>query len=300
MRISTPQLYNNGIGAMLDNQRALTRTQLQLATGRKLVSPSDDPVVSGRLLDLEQVHAQVTRYQKNADQARSQLELEETTLGNVSDLLQRVRELAVGALNGTMGADQRRNIAAEVRQRLADMVALANTRDANGAYLFSGFYEGATEPFTDAGGGTFTYNGDQGARVLQIGANRVIAAADHGDEAFMSIATTSGNQNMFEIVYNLATDLEANTPSSTSLSELDDALNATLSLRARTGARLNAADDQKVLNDAVIGQIEQVKSDSGDLDYAEATSRFNRELLALQASQQTFTRLAGLSLFNFL
>lgn len=301
MRISTGQMYDQAISAINANQVAVSRTQIQLATGRRIVAPSDDPAGSQQLLDLSEILAEVKKYQDNAEAAKTQLNLEDGVLANAGTALQRVRELLVQGLNDTMDADKRAANALEIRQQISTLLALANTKDSNGTYLFAGYYKGTAEAFVDNGAGVYTYNGDQGERLLQIGRDRTVAIGDHGDRVFNDIPVSAGGvQDMFTMLHGIATDLEADAPNLASLNDLDAALESVLQTRASVGARLNAIDGQMTVNDALTGQVEVTQSNVGDLDYAEAVSRLNQQLLALQAAQQSFVKIEGLSLFNFL
>jgi flagellar hook-associated protein 3 FlgL len=288
------------VATILDNQAAVAKTQLQLSTGRRIVQPSDDPTGSMQAMGLKQLLAEAEQYGKNADAARARLEMEETALAQAGDILQRVRELAVRGLNGTLGAAERNGIAIEVRQRLSDLLAVANTRDANGEFLFSGFYKGTAEAFVDNGGGSFAYNGDQGQRQLQISRSRQVAVGDHGADVFLNIPASGGTQSVFVTLDALASDLEANSPTQASLNDIDSALENILGVRASVGARLNAVESQQAAYESLKLTVEEQLSDVQDLDYAEAVSRLNRQMLALQAAQQTYTNVQGLSLFDFL
>jgi len=162
-------------------------------------------------------------------------------------------------------------------------------------------FKTGTIPFTDDGAGNFTYQGDQGQRNLQIGAERQVAIGDSGDDVFMQVDDGAGGVNsMFSALYDFVTDLEANTPSATTLTRLDSALESVLDTRASVGARLNTIDNQKSANDSFSLLLQENRSSLEDLDYAEAVSRFEQQLLALQASQQSFVKVQGLSLFNYL
>ena len=300
MRISTSQMYYQGVTAMLDKQAELARTQQQLATGQRILAPSDDPAAATQSMQLEQIIETTRQYQRNADFAESRLSLEETVLVEVGNILQRVRELAVRANNDTLGAGDRTAIAAEVRAVQQDLVQLANTQDANGEYIFAGF-QTATVPFNDDGAGNFSYNGDQGQRALQIGDNRQVTIGDAGDQVFMRVDDGAGGfSSMFDVLYEFATDLEANAPDTSTLTRLDSALDNVLTVRASIGARMNSIENQRGANDAFSLLMEENRSRLRDLDYAEAVSRFEQQMLALQASQQSFIKIEGLSLFNYL
>lgn len=300
MRISTDRIYQQGVSAMQDIQSALAKTQQQLSTGKKFITPSDDPSAATRALELDQMIETTSQYQRNADFADMRLNLEETVLIGVGDLLQRVRELSVRANNDTLSAGDRLAIAAEVRTNLEGLMQLANSQDANGEYLFSG-YKTSTEPFSHDGAGNFSYAGDQGQRSLQTGPSRRVPVGDSGANVFMKVDNGAGGVgSMFSAVYDFVIDLEADNPSVTTLTRLDSALDEILTIRSSIGARLNAIEDQWNMNDSFILTLEQNRSSLMDLDYTEAISRFEQQMLALQASQQSFVKIKGLSLFNYL
>lgn len=404
MRISTNQMQLSAVNAMLDRQSELSHTQLQVATGKRVVKPSDDPVASASILSLQQSRAQTERYQLNADAARARLSIEEGVLTGVTDQIHRVRELAVYANNTHITNSDRESLAQELRQILDEVLGLANTTDNNNQYLFSG-NQGATQPFSQTSG-TFQYAGDGGQRLLQVGPSRRVADSDPGSEVFMNIkngngtfrtqegvhngsgvidagsvvdntaytghdytitfadndadgiadefsvvddvsgatvlgpatytegasitfdgiqleisgapadgdtftVTPSSEQDLFTTINNLIQTLETPVVDDNSQARLNNAINRTLvdldqsldhilNVRSDVGARLNAIDDQVNNNENFLLQVDESISVLNDLDYAEAISRLNLQLTGLQASQQAFTRVQGLSLFNYL
>ena len=300
MRISTIQLFQQRIDALQAQQQRLSRTEMQLATGKRLVTPADDPAASLRNLQLEDRRTMNVQFMENLDRAQGRLELEEGALASGVDLLQRVRELAVGALNGTNSASDLQSIGAEVRSLLDGLVGIANTRNANGEYLFGG-YQAASVPFADNGSGNVSYSGDRGNLHLQVSPTRQLAVADNGADTFMVVpASSGGTVSVFDVVNDFATALASGSPQSATLTDLDTAMDVLLGVRADVGSRLRAVDEQRNVNDSFNLVIEREQSDIMDLDYAEAISRFNRELLAFQASEQVIAKVQGLSLFNYL
>lgn len=401
MRISTNQLQQQGINSMLEQQGKLSKTQLQVSTGRRILTPADDPAAASQVLGLTQQKEVVGQYQSNADAASARLSLEEGVLAGVGDLLQRVRELAVQANNASLSNGDRASIAQEVRQRLDELLALANTKDGNNEYLFAG-YQGLTQAFAANATGGFNYNGDEGQRYLQIGPNRQVAVGDSGTSVFRAIRNGNGifttqenlantgtgiidpgtvngtfvpdtytlafiqvlptdpvtytvtgaasglvasgtyvsgnsisfngvqtgvagtpangdsfsvrpsaNQDIFTTVQNFARGLETaiSTPAGQAhfnnvmgrtLTDLDRSLDHIIDTRTKVGSRLSAIDAQKDLNDSFELQLQETLSNLQDLDYAEAVSRLNLQITGLQAAQQSFVKIQGLSLFNFL
>lgn len=299
MRISTSQIFRQSVDAMLEKQRELSKTELQVASGKRILNPSDDPSASVRILDLQEAQQRLVQYQRNADVAVAKLDQEETALQSMEDLLQRVRELAVQGNNDPVGSEGRGAIATEIRQHIESFLQLANSRDANGEYIFAGF-QSQTRPFDHDGTGNFSYSGDDGQRMVKIGDSREVAIGDPGSIFNEFAAAGGGTTNVGEVLYTVATNYEAGNADPNVLSDIDTALTGLLSTRAKVGARMNAIDDQKNANDAFELAVTKVRSSLEDLDYAEAISRFNQELTALQASQQSFIKIQGLSLFNYL
>ena len=180
MRISTSQMQQQGVFSLLEQQAKLSKLQNQLATGKRMITPADDPAASARALDLEKSIGTLARYSENADRAEHRLQLEEAILDEVSTNLTRLRDLTLQANNATQDAAGRKMIGAEVDQILAHLVELANSSDGNGEHLFGGTRT-KTEPFI-ASGGQVTYHGDQGQRMNQVGPSRHIASTHSGQE----------------------------------------------------------------------------------------------------------------------
>lgn len=297
MRISTSQFQFESVARMLEQQAKLSVTQQQIATGRKILSPSDDPAGSARILDLNQVIAVNEQYQRNSDAAQSRLDAEESAVQGMQNLYQRARELAVQGLSDSTGDDNRKQIAIEMRQLLDEMTSLAGRKDANGEYIFSGF-QGNQNPVGDNGSGTYTYLGDQGVRQIQIGPSRKISAGDNGFDVFFNIQNSS--ENAFSVLYNFAQSLSNGTQDASSLNDFDAVMNNFSNISAKIGARLNSIESQKGVNDNLVIQSESLLSSIEDLDLAEAVTKLNLQQVGLEAAQQSYIRVQGLSLFNYL
>jgi flagellar hook-associated protein 3 FlgL len=299
-RISTYLFHQRATASMLDNQSRLSRTQLQLATGKRILPPSDDPAGATKTLDLQRYLETNKQFLSNMGFARSRLETQETALASVTDLLQRANELAIQGNNATASASDRAAIAAEVDQLLEQMLALANTRDSNGEYLFGGLRRESAAFVRDTVTGDVGYNGDDQQRQIQVSEVRRVADADTGQDIFMDVAG-AGGASAFDILAKFAADLRTPGASlSDSIGNIQLAMQQVLDVRARGGARLNALDDLGNINEDLAVTLESQLSEIRDLDYAEAVSRMNRQLLAFQASQQSYAKLSQLSLFNYL
>lgn len=192
MRISTNQFYQTGLNNILDQQLNLSITQDKISSGLKVTKPSDDPVAAITIINLEQEIALTERYNKNIDIATANLTTEETVMQQLTDIMQRIRELILSAGNATYGNVERGSLAEEMDGILDQVVGLANFKNTSGDYLFAGHKNNLT-PFTQDAAGNYTYNGDQGVRNIQVSTSTQIAANDSGYSVFQNILNGNGD-----------------------------------------------------------------------------------------------------------
>ncbi len=198
MRVSTSMMFDAGASSINRQTADLMHLQQQVSTGRRVVTPSDDPVAAARALEVQQARDTNSQFTTNQSNAKSSLNLEESQLSNAVDLLARVKELAVQAGNSPLSANDRKAIANELRTRYDELAGIANTSDGTGQYLFSG-YMGTTKPFAGSVdaivSGTasdITYQGDDGQRMLQVSAGRFLPISDAGSDVFMRARNGNG------------------------------------------------------------------------------------------------------------
>lgn len=182
MRVSTSGMFTHGLQLMQRLQSALDHTQRQISSGRRILTPSDDPVAASRALEIRESLSRLEQFDRNANIAQNRLSQEESALSSVNNVLQRVRELALQANNASQSNESRQMIAVEMREQLDNLVQLANQKDGNGKFLFAGNLDD-TEPVARMGA-NFTYNGDHGQRYIQVGEGRQVADGDSGAAVF--------------------------------------------------------------------------------------------------------------------
>lgn len=190
MRISSQTIYNNGVSQLNTLQSQLHRTQLQLSTGRRVLTPADDPVASARALEISQSQELNTQFVTNRSNARSSLSLVDQSLQNTDDLLQDVKRLIINAGNPALSPQDRQSLATELEGRMDDLLGQANATDGTGGYLFSG-YKLATQPFAKTAAGA-SYLGDQGARELQVASSRKLPISVSGSAVYEEVLTGNG------------------------------------------------------------------------------------------------------------
>jgi len=192
MRISTLQIYQRGVNAIDTQQSALSRTQQQIALGKRIGTPSDDPVGAAQSLTLSQAKDRIAQYGANIDAAKDALAQNDSVLGQVTDLLQSVRTLALNGGNGGLNDKDRASLATDATGRLQELLGLVNLQDGDGRFLFSGFSSN-TQPFVTGPAGAVTYNGDQGQRTLDVAPGRAVPIAYNGSAVFESVRTGNGS-----------------------------------------------------------------------------------------------------------
>lgn len=186
-------MYDRGIAAIENQSSSLLKINEQISAQRRILTPSDDPVAATQALGVSQTISINNQYMTNQKAAQNVLGLEDTTLKQVSDLLQHAHSLAVEAGNATYDNVNRGYLADQLRSDLQQLMSLANSTDGNGSYLFSG-YQGKTVPFSTTSGASapVQYNGDQGQRLLQVDSSRQIPISDSGYDVFMGIKNGNG------------------------------------------------------------------------------------------------------------
>lgn len=357
MRISTATLRETGLDNMMFRQTQINRSQEEIASGIKLIKPSDDPAAMASVLDFKASIDLNSRYQTNISAVQLRLNNEETALDSASNILFRVRELAVTGLNATYNSADREAIGREIHEMTQALLDVANTKNDKGEYLFAGS-RAETKPFDfdpESSRRTITYRGDKYERKIQVGPDILMNANHNGFSVFEDIVTvdpkvtteipdaatpvvdaaSSGTEtdstpddttttdatvisegsdtatppvrSIFNTLLALEDaftgslpEAEVNTIVGHALQDLDSGLNSISDARVEIGARLRTLDQQHDILAKFILDSRQNLSDVQDADYAEVISRFNLHQTALQASQQAYTKVQGLSLFNYL
>ncbi|QCZ94283.1 flagellar hook-associated protein FlgL [Salinimonas iocasae] len=188
MRISTNQLYDRNIRAIMDNQRGLSETQNELSTGKKLNKPSDDPVGASKVIRLTEELDKLKQYQRNNDFLVNALEQQEVVFESINNTATRARTLILQAGSGALNNSDREAIGIELGQIRDEMLGLMNTQDANGNYIFGG-HQSQQQPFVFNGGATdaISYQGDNGFNTVKLADGVDVQRSVSGQEAFENV-----------------------------------------------------------------------------------------------------------------
>ena len=190
IRVSTFNFYDSSNQSINGDQSALVNTQQELATGKQINSPADNPVGAGQAALLQSDLSQLGQYASNQKQASQLLGNSSATLTQMLNILQSVNTTLVQAGNGTLSAANRSALATQLQQQFSALVGLANTGDGQGGYLFGGSANGSP-PFVQ-NGTTVTYAGDNLAPAVQISATSSAQTKFPGGGVFMQVPTGNG------------------------------------------------------------------------------------------------------------
>lgn len=187
MRISTSTIFARGLAGMQSQTAELFRAQQQISSGKRILTPADDPVAAARVLDVGQSKAINTQFTTNQGAAQDNLRLLEGRLTGAADVLQYARERAVQAGNASLAPSDLKAIATDIRAQYDGLLGIANSQDSNGEYLFAG-YKSQVQPFEGNIAGV-SYAGDQGVRTIQVSSSRSMPITQPGSDIFENTRT---------------------------------------------------------------------------------------------------------------
>jgi len=191
MRVSSKSIQMQWLAVLAQQQSSVAQLQQQVGSGKRISKASDDPVGAAQATLFRQGINRIETYATNADTAERRLRLSESSLNQATDLLTRVRELAVQAGGvASASAEARQAIANEIRELTTSLVDIGNAQDGEGRYLYSG-NRVQSKAFEQLGS-FVAYGGDQGARSQRISDDRLIQENDSGSRIFLEIPSGNG------------------------------------------------------------------------------------------------------------
>jgi len=300
MRISTNTIYQAGISKIGSLQAEQSRLQQQISSGKRILTPSDDPLAASRALEVSHAQSVNAMYASNRSIANTNLTGLDISLGSITELLQTTQVTLVGAA-GTLSTEQKNTVAIQLTAQLETLIGLANTQDSAGNYMYAG-YQNRTKPFTATATGA-TYNGDSNQQLLQVEGQRQLVVNAPGDSVFQA-----GGNDVFSAFSDIITILNnpASTPAAvqagvaTAISSIKTATNTVAAVWSSVGTRLNELDALNDVGSSRDLQYTEALSDLQDLDYAQALSDLTQKQTILEAAQKSFVTITGLSLFDFI
>lgn len=398
MRISTSMIFQRGVNSLNSQQSSLLNLSEQIASGKKVSKPSDNPLAMSKAVSVIQSKMVNSQFDDARVSARNALSQEESVLNSVSTSVTAAKTLLIQASSDTLSDSDRASIASDLQGILNTLFGQANAADGNGKYMFGGYQDGSP-PFIKDGAGNVSYVGDEGVFSQKVDSDRLMPTTDNGMDIFMSVyasagfvgraddsntgtmtfeqplsvdpndpgyrgdvdiefsdvagatyysvnggapqpyvkgeaitangmsvvvkgdpnpgdklavrAGENGNSNLFKtlgdaisaLTTTVSSDADKARVKNTLLSasaELVGNLDKVLTVRASVGSKLNELDIVDSVGDNRALNYKATLSDLVDLELNGAISEYSIRNTGLQAAQQAFVKIQGLSLFNFL
>ncbi|MGY2574070.1 flagellar hook-associated protein FlgL [Vibrio sp. C8] len=294
MRISDTQFSQMMLQSLQTNNAGLGKVMQQMSTGERMTKLSDDPMASIKLLNLEREDSAISQYQINIANVKTILSSQEVYLDSVTDSLQNIRDRILWGANGTMTTDDRAGIITELNNLRDSITSAFNAQDEEGVHLFSG-----TATDTPSLDGNYNFLGNSDKRVVTVAKGVTMET----NITALDVLDLGGGNNILKSIDGLIAEFQAPTANfqtevSNTINDLDITANNVLSAITEMGGRHNNLDlmnsshtDNKLF-------VEKVNDELSALDYSEASVRLNSFMAALQATQASYVKIDGLSLFD--
>ena len=306
MKISTSFLFDRATERMSTIQNKLATTQAQLAVGKQILSPSDAPDQAAAIQRLKGEVQRQDSHMRTLQVAVQRYTAEETALSSSNDILIRMKELGLQAANDTLAADDRKAIGMEMKALRDQLLSLGNTRDDSGNYLFSGTRVN-TPAFAEDATGKVIYQGDQTQTRIPAGVERTVQFTRAGTDVFSRVVRDNPDQTKTSVGFFDALDQmiqgidNSQTPRiQQGVADITQMHNNLTLAQAQNGSDQSVVQAQLAVMDETTLRIKSTLSEIEDLDYAEAVTRMNKEMMSLEAAMGSFQKISSMTLFDYI
>ncbi|QLR49058.1 flagellar hook-associated protein FlgL [Citrobacter sp. RHBSTW-00986] len=307
MRVSTQQSYVSMAQSFNDLSSDLSHVVTQMATGKSILLPSDDPIAATRITQLNRQQSALDQYQTNIDSASAGMSQQESILDGVNNDLLAIRDDLLEAANGTNTAESLSSLGQDIQSMTEAMVSALNYQDEDGHYVFGGTVNDqppivAVDEDGDGVTDSYTYQGNDDHRQTTV-SNGVevdtnVAVSDFfGDSLDVLNTLTSLSKELQDPSVDPA-DPQVQSDIQNAIDTVDvasDALNASIATIGETQNTMSmlssAQTDITTSNDQLISQL-------SDLDYGPASITFTGLEMAMEATLKTYSKVSELNLFS--
>ncbi|WP_375248911.1 flagellin [Sphingomonas sp.] len=297
MQISSNLLFDRSASRMSALMATANQLQTQIATGKKINTPSDNVAVAQQLAEFDRKDADAAAYSTNLTLSASLLKQADSTLGAITTQLQSAAELVNQAATGTMSTANRQMIGAQLSSIVDALVGLGNTKDLRGQPLFGSTAN--VDAVIRNSDGSFTYNTANKLSEIPIGDGVSVQATETTSRIF-----TSSAGDTLQMLATLASTLQSGTATAddarAAIDSLQTASDQVSVVQASVGARAARVDLQQGLLENAQTDRTELRSSLEDVDVTQAYTELSKTMTILTATQTSFSKLSQLSLFNYL
>lgn len=290
MRITQNIIYDTYRNDMLRLQQSIYNLHKRVSSGKEINTLSDDPVKLPRILASKTVLSAYDQYKRNIEYGLSYLNIVETTLDDIKNVITRIKEIAVTQANATAEPMARKTASREVSQLFDELVRLGNARFEN-RYIFSG-YKTDTAAFSSTG----VYQGDNSEFSLRVDVDKTMKIGITGQSVFK----TGGD--LFAVVSNLITALNNDDTAAikSAIDGLDNAFNQVVSVTADLGGKVTRLQAIKDNIESFSTDVRILLSDMEDANIPEIITELKAKEVSLNALMASSAKVFQLSLFNYM
>ncbi|MDI6813085.1 MAG: flagellar hook-associated protein FlgL [Desulfitobacteriaceae bacterium] len=308
MRITNNMLSQNLLRNLEAAQGRMDDLQNQMSSGHRITKPSDDPVGIENALRLKSSISMVEQWKNNADEALAYMDSTDTILGDMTSMLQRVRELAIQGANDSLSAEDKKKVAMEVDQLTEQLRAMANSKIGS-KYVFAGTktdtppLDPLSEPIPSPPPAPTAWAGNDKNVTFEVGNNLKLPISVKGTELFqVTISGTTASVGMFQSLYDLSTALRADKAQdvANTVADIQAHIDNVLSLRADLGARVNRMTAIREQLDSTSVNLKQNLSDIQDADMAKTIVDFKNQENVFRAALSVGAQIIQPSLVDFM
>jgi len=277
----------------------LNRANMVVATQKRILRLSDDPVGLTQALNMKSGLANIEQLNRNITVGESWLTASESAQTAVQNLVIDVKALCVQMVSATTGSKERNSAAQTVQNLLEEIASLANT-EVNGRYIFAGSNTDSPA-YTLNSDNSVTYNGDTNAFAIQLGRNATIEVGATGTSVFQPSGAGAGD-DIFGIMADLVTALQGNDIAGiqTVMTNLDSFFDHNTARISDVGSKMIRLETKEnVLAELKIANTERL-STVEDADIIEAIMNLKAQEVAYEAALNAASKVLNLSLMNYM
>lgn len=304
MRITNQSILHNYLNNLNKNLANLSRYQDQMSSGKEVRRPSDDPFAVTRSMSLYTSLNQNAQYLRNIEDSLGWVDMTDSALGHLGDIMHRLRELVVKGATGSLADADRDAIKDEVIQLVGQLAQIANT-NYDGRYIFGG--QDTTKPPFEVDGYQLIYTGasgqDKEMLTREISQNVVMEINVPGSWLISGKAGQALSDDLPSVLNEIVLSLEnADTDAlgGKLLEQLDKHIDNILALRSEMGAKYNRLEAAKQKNEEETFNMKELLSKTEDIDFAEKIMEYSMMANVYYASLSMGARILMPSLLNFL
>lgn len=300
-RITSTMIAGTTLADINSSLSAMQRSEGELASGKSIEEPSDNPYGASRAIELQSSIDGMSSYAANAQDGISWTQTASSALNNIDEVGQRVRELLVESSNGVNNPIDRTAIAEEVEQLTNTVKQDANTQYA-GQYVFSGTAT-ATAPYK--AGAEDEYQGNAGQITRSIGPGASVAV-NTNISTLLGNGQESGDGKLLDTLRTITQNLRSGTPAATQalgttdLNNLENNLNALTTMQAGVGAITDQMQTASSRIQDLQDTATETLSNTEDADLAKVATEYSNEQAAYNAALRAGASIVQTSLLEFL